>query len=116
MHIPTQLSWRHLRYDDPDVPLTQSDEDKIIGAEPPQDNETGQFAALQIGLTLGSSTYATMALREITKEDTSAHNQTILTSKADDQQFKGVDRDDVEEEKEDTGEVGDGEDVDMNAA
>ncbi len=66
VHIPGELSWRHMRYTDPDVPLCQSDEDKILGKEQPPSEEQmqqGEFAALQISLSLGTSAYATMALR-----------------------------------------------------
>jgi tRNA pseudouridine13 synthase len=55
-----------LRYTDPDVALSQSDEDKILHKEMlPSDEEMkeGEFAALQISLSLGTSAYATMALR-----------------------------------------------------
>lgn len=66
VHNPKDLSWKHLRYTDPDVPLCQSDEDKILGKEAPPSEEAmneGEFAALQISLSLGTSAYATMALR-----------------------------------------------------
>lgn len=115
-HVPQHLEWKHLRYDDPDVPLAQSDEDKILNNEPVQTIENGKFAALQISLTLGSSTYATMALRELTKEDTSAHNQSMLTAKADDQQHKAAaaaDEQDGEDEAAMNG-AAEAEDVQMN--
>jgi tRNA pseudouridine13 synthase len=106
IHIPSELSWRHLRYDDPEIALSQSDEDILLG-EPALDLDKpdGQFAALQLSLTLGTSSYATMALRELTKQDTSAAHQTLLTAAADDQKFKGsndnekVEDDDDEEEE-----------------
>lgn len=102
IHMPGHLSWQHLRYDDPDVSLTQSDEDKLLGMPAPELNKPdAQFAALQLSLTLGTSSYATMALRELTKEDTSAHHQTKLTAKADDQKAKAVVEDDAEEEQAD---------------
>jgi tRNA pseudouridine13 synthase len=50
----------------------------------------GKFQALKIELTLGPSAYATMALREITREETSTWHQIGLTMKGEDQEFKGV--------------------------
>lgn len=49
----------------------------------------GKFWALQVGLTLGTSAYATMALREITRTETSGWHQTALMEKGEDQGFKG---------------------------
>jgi len=90
LHLPKELSWSILRYTDPDVPLAQSDEDKMLGFEPPVVDEDGKFLALQINIQLGTAAYATMAIREITKTDTSAQSQTILTQAAEDQAFKGT--------------------------
>ncbi|KAI0701819.1 pseudouridine synthase [Cytidiella melzeri] len=96
MHLPSELSWSVLRYTDPDVALAQADEDKLLGFDPPKIDDSGKFMALQIQLQLGTAAYATMALREITKTETSSHYQTALTIKSDDQKFKGkeVDEDD----------------------
>jgi hypothetical protein len=52
--------------------------------------EIGKFQALKIELTLGPSAYATMALREITREETSTWHQIGLTLKGEDQEFKGA--------------------------
>ena len=79
-----------MRYTDPDIPLAQSDEDGILGLEPPQTDDDGRFLALQIRLQLGTACYATMALREVTKEDTSTHTQTSLTMASEDQQYRGA--------------------------
>lgn len=78
-----------LRYTDPDVSLAQADEDKLLGYDPPAVTPDGKFMALQIRLTLGTAAYATMALREVTKTDTSSHFQTGLTQSSEDQQYKG---------------------------
>ena len=85
MYLPRHVSWSVLRYTDPDVPLAQSDEDKILGFDPPATNPNGKFLALQVELELGSAVYATMALREVTKTETSAHYQTALTQASEDQ-------------------------------
>jgi tRNA pseudouridine13 synthase len=77
-----------MRYTDPEIPLAQSDEDRILGIEEPQTDEDGLFLALQIRLQLGTACYATMALREITKIDTSTHIQTMLTNTSEDQTYK----------------------------
>lgn len=50
----------------------------------------GKFKALKIELTLGPSAYATMALREITREETSTWHHIGLTMKGEDQEFKGT--------------------------
>lgn len=89
MHLPKEVSWKVLRYTDPEVPLAQSDEDKILGFDQPGPREDGKFTALQIELQLGSAVYATMALREVTKTETSSHYQSVLTQSAENQEHKG---------------------------
>jgi tRNA pseudouridine13 synthase len=90
LHVPKDLTWRVLRYTDPDVPLAQSDEDKLLGFEPPALVEDGKFTALQINICLGTAAYATMALREITKTETSSHFQSNLTLASEDQKFRAA--------------------------
>jgi tRNA pseudouridine13 synthase len=90
LHLPKELAWSVLRYTDPDVALAQADEDKLLGFDAPIIVEDGKFMALQIHITLGTAAYATMALREITKTETSSHFQTNLTHLSEDQKFKGV--------------------------
>jgi tRNA pseudouridine13 synthase len=89
MHLPKELSWSVMRYTDPDVPLAQADEDKLLEFEPPAVVEDGRFMAVQVRLQLGTAAYATMALREVTKTETSSHFQTTLTQASEDQKFKG---------------------------
>lgn len=81
-----------MHYTDPDVSLAQSDEDKLLGFDPPLVDQDGKFMALQIQLTLGTASYATMALREITKTDTSSHYQMNLTVGSEDQQYRGSEK------------------------
>lgn len=107
LHLPKELSWTVMRYTDPDVSLAQSDEDKLLGFDPPAVDQDGRFMALQIQLTLGTASYATMALREITKTDTSSHYQMNLTVSSEDQQYRGSEQNgvvgDEDEEMEDDG-------------
>ncbi|KAF8529043.1 tRNA pseudouridine synthase D [Hysterangium stoloniferum] len=90
LHLPKDLSWSTMRYTDPDVALAQSDEDQILGFDAPTTESDGPFLALQIRMQLGTAAYATMALREITKTETSSHHQSALTQASDDQKFKGT--------------------------
>ncbi|KAG1755584.1 tRNA pseudouridine synthase D [Suillus lakei] len=108
LQVPKDFSWSILRYTDPDVPLAQADEDKLLGFDPPVVVDDGKFRALQINLTLGTAAYATMALREVTKTETSSHFQTGLTQASEDQQFRGVVAGDA-------GELGD-DDTEMEAS
>ncbi|ORY23532.1 pseudouridine synthase [Naematelia encephala] len=88
---PTHVSWKHTLYTDPDLALVQTDEDKILGLNPPVESDpNGKFRALSIELTLGSSAYATMALREVTRDETSTWHQTGLTMTGEDQEYKGA--------------------------
>ena len=59
---------------DPDVDLTPSDPPKPEGEE-----EDGAFTAVIASFSLGSSSYATMALREAMKSGTGRQEQTRLT-------------------------------------
>lgn len=90
LHLPQNLSWSILRYTDPDVPLAQADEDKLLGFDAPVVNADGKFVALQVNMQLGTAAYATMALREVTKTETSSHFQTSLTMSSEDQMFRGT--------------------------
>lgn len=90
IHLPKNLSWSVLRYTDPDVPLAQADEDKLLGFDAPVVDDNGKFVALQVHMQLGTAAYATMALREVTKTETSAHYQTSLTQASGDQVFRGT--------------------------
>lgn len=90
LHLPKDVSWSLLRYTNPDLSLAQTDEDFLLGLERPEVEEGGRFLALQIRFQLGTAAYATMALREITKVDTSSHVQTSLTVASEDQAFRGL--------------------------
>lgn len=94
LHLPGDLSWQRIPYTDPDVSLAQSDEDKILERDPPPSAtdapSDARFLALQVKLKIGTAAYATMALREVTKTETSSAFQTQLTAKSADQAFRGT--------------------------
>ncbi|GAA5861466.1 hypothetical protein JCM3774_000257 [Rhodotorula dairenensis] len=88
LHMPQDVSYRLLVSTSPNEDLAQTDEDRVLGRPAPPVREyreedgplkEGESLALQIELTLGSSTYATMALREVLKSRTSAATQKSLT-------------------------------------
>ncbi|MCO5588297.1 hypothetical protein L7F22_042252 [Adiantum nelumboides] len=94
LHLPKNVSYELVRYTDPNVNLVQSDEDKILGLETPPrpvgfdepvDPTTPSFVALILRFTLGVSAYATMAIREILKQETSSNHQRELTMRGEDQ-------------------------------
>ena len=95
---PTNVEWRYIRYTDPDVALTQSDEDKHLNQDPAaQDDPEGKFLAVQLEFQLSSAVYATMALREVTREETSTWHQAGLTLSGEDQEYKGTKKKDENE-------------------
>ncbi|XP_031640468.1 pseudouridylate synthase 7 homolog [Contarinia nasturtii] len=72
------LNWYFMNYDTETDVLIQSDVEKIRGEAEPKSMENGKQKALILTFTLPSSSYATMALREIMKCDTSVANQVQL--------------------------------------
>lgn len=84
------MSWEHTRYTDPTLPLVQADEDRILNVNPPvNDDPEGKFRALKITWSLGTASYATMALRELTREETAIWHQIGLTMNNEDQGHAG---------------------------
>lgn len=75
---PIDLNWYLMRYNSDTDALLQSDLEEIRKEQPPVSLEDGQFTALVLEFSLPSSTYATMALREILKSDTSVASQVNL--------------------------------------
>ncbi|VDI03974.1 Hypothetical predicted protein, partial [Mytilus galloprovincialis] len=75
---PGDVGWKLYRYNDVNVELALSDLDKLQKKAEPSYEADGQFKALKIEMTLPSSCYATMALREVLKIDTSASYQSTL--------------------------------------
>lgn len=68
---PAHMEWKMFRYSDPTIPLVLTDLDRLRGDVEPESEADGKYEALRIGLTLPSSSYATMAVREILKTETS---------------------------------------------
>ncbi|XP_039625813.1 pseudouridylate synthase 7 homolog isoform X3 [Polypterus senegalus] len=78
---PKDVHWEVIAYDDPKIPLVQTDVEKLEGKPPPTfSNADGKFRALRMDFSLPPSTYATMAIREVLKMDTSIKKQTQLNT------------------------------------
>ena len=75
---PADLNHEIMRYDDYTIPLALSDYEKLQGESEPVKVAEGQMKAVKLELTLPRSTYATMAIREVLKCDTSAGQQTLM--------------------------------------
>ncbi|KAK0180099.1 hypothetical protein PV327_005775 [Microctonus hyperodae] len=75
LQLPENLTWRIMNYKEIHDELIRSDIDELRGNEGPKDNPDGKYKALILEMSLKPSTYATMALREILKHDTSAETQ-----------------------------------------
>nr|XP_032511317.1 multisubstrate pseudouridine synthase 7-like [Danaus plexippus plexippus] len=70
------MSWRCVRYDRPTDDLVLSDADLIDGVNITH-NEDGKYKALLLTMTLPTSCYATMALRELLRVGTSSDVQAL---------------------------------------
>uniref|UniRef100_A0A8B9PCZ4 Pseudouridylate synthase 7 homolog n=1 Tax=Apteryx owenii TaxID=8824 RepID=A0A8B9PCZ4_APTOW len=77
---PQNVNWEVVAYDDPRIPLFNTDLDKLEGKPLPVLPTDGKFRALKMEFSLPPSTYATMAIREVLKMDTSIKNQTQLNT------------------------------------
>jgi len=77
---PESFSWNFMKYQSPTADLILSDYSKIFNDPEPKDDPTGENLSLIIDFILPPSAYATMALREIMKCDTSVGNQIELES------------------------------------
>ncbi|XP_077301838.1 pseudouridine synthase 7 isoform X2 [Arctopsyche grandis] len=72
---PENLSWKFMRYSDPVADLISSDLDELRRRDTVKNVPDGKFKALILEFNLSASTYATMALRELLKQDTSSEAQ-----------------------------------------
>uniref|UniRef100_A0A2K6JUC2 Pseudouridine synthase 7 n=1 Tax=Rhinopithecus bieti TaxID=61621 RepID=A0A2K6JUC2_RHIBE len=77
---PQNVSWEVVAYDDPKIPLFNTDVDNLEGKPPPVFASGKQIQGSENGFSLPPSTYATMAIREVLKMDTSIKNQTQLNT------------------------------------
>ncbi|EPY83903.1 putative pseudouridine synthase [Camelus ferus] len=77
---PQNVSWEVVAYDDPKIPLFNTDVDNLEGKPPPVFASEGKYRALKMEFSLPPSTYATMAIREVLKMDTSIKKQTQLNT------------------------------------
>jgi len=68
---PGSVKWNIIGYNEKDADLALSDLDIINGKEAPNNDPNGKYKALQLSFSLPTSSYATMALREVTRMDTS---------------------------------------------
>ncbi|KAI7907261.1 pseudouridine synthase [Cokeromyces recurvatus] len=76
---PENMSWSFIRYNDPTEKLCNTDVDKIENKPEPLGVADGKYLALRVEFTLGTSQYATMALREIMRTETSSQVQSTLS-------------------------------------
>uniref|UniRef100_A0A1B6LQX0 TRUD domain-containing protein n=2 Tax=Graphocephala atropunctata TaxID=36148 RepID=A0A1B6LQX0_9HEMI len=76
------MDWRTVRYSDPDEDLLLSDLEVLKGKSPLVHDSEGPYKALIIEFSLKVCSYATMALRELAKCETSTSSQAILTNQA----------------------------------
>lgn len=89
---PEKLDWKIVGYDKSDDNLIHSDYQLLGGSKQPEVKEGATHKALVLDFQLPKSVYATMALREILKVDTSARHQQSLQ-----QSNENVDNDENDE-------------------
>uniref|UniRef100_A0A7N8XMK1 Pseudouridylate synthase 7 homolog n=1 Tax=Mastacembelus armatus TaxID=205130 RepID=A0A7N8XMK1_9TELE len=77
---PSDVSWKVIQYDDPRISLVHTDFEKLENKPAPVFNNEGKHRALRMEFSLPPSTYATMAIREVLKLDTSIKKQTQLNT------------------------------------
>lgn len=78
-----KLSWKFVHYNDDATDFIASDLDEMMkGKEIATDIPDGKYKALIFTMCLEPSTYATMAIREITRKDTSAVIQVSISAAA----------------------------------
>eukprot|EP00884_Botryococcus_braunii_P001789 jgi/Botrbrau1/11610/Bobra.0209s0001.1 len=87
VHRPNDLTWRLLSYADPDQDLVPSDLTDVLKRSPPTPVEVlpgeglqeGRRLALELCFSLPPGSYATMLVRELTKQCSSKQHAKDLT-------------------------------------
>ncbi|XP_041112276.1 pseudouridylate synthase 7 homolog [Polyodon spathula] len=77
---PQEVSWEVISYDDLKIPLVHTDVEKLERKLPPVCRKEGKYRALRMEFSLPPSCYATMAICEVLKMDTSIKNQMQLNT------------------------------------
>ena len=77
---PENVQWCSFNYDDIMQPLILSDLDILEAKPAPVSLPGGMYKALSVEFSLPPSSYATMAIRELLRMDTSSHYQSLLES------------------------------------
>ncbi|XP_053685140.1 pseudouridylate synthase 7 homolog [Sabethes cyaneus] len=81
---PEKLEWKLVSYEKPTDTLILSDLEKLKGEKMPEPKDEAPHKALLLDFCFPASAYATMALREIMKIDTSAlHQRTVEKERLD---------------------------------
>ncbi|KAJ3391370.1 hypothetical protein HDU84_006115 [Entophlyctis sp. JEL0112] len=91
---PKDVTWEILHYDNPHYPLSRTDVDIINGVPEPVSIPDGKKIGVVVRFVLETSSYATMALREILRSDTGSGFQSNMSRSADAEK-KGVDSETV---------------------
>ena len=79
---PLHLEWSILRYSDPTAPLAPTDLTRMRSQPDPLGDPEGTRTAVRLEFTLPPSTYATMCLRELTKQSSELGHQLSLNERA----------------------------------
>ncbi|KAH9507458.1 multisubstrate pseudouridine synthase 7 [Bulinus truncatus] len=77
---PSEVTWSHHHYEDYTLPLVLSDLDLVNKVDLPIAASGGKLKSVVLKLRLPTSCYATMALREALRIDTSAAHQMTLNA------------------------------------
>lgn len=80
LQVPKDLTWKIINYNQIHDNLILGDMEELRGQESLKNDPDGKYKALIIEMSLKSSAYATMALREILSHDTSSQSQAQLSA------------------------------------